>query len=159
AVVDADMVVEEQYFTKVLGALKDPEVVSVSGRVVTEGSTFFNRLYSMWERSYDLIGSRRPRGGNRVFKAEVLRGVGFRDVIAPDTDLDLRMLGRKVYLDNAVSYHIRKITLRKCIRGQINSGKARRQLRISFIRTLLHSILRLRPFVIIGYVLSSDPQI
>ena len=158
AIVDADMVVEEQYFAKVLDAFKDPGVASVSGRVITEGSTLFNRLYSLWERTYDLFGSRRPRGGNRVFRADVLRKIGFRDVIAPDTDLDLRMPGDKVYLDNALSYHIREITLRKCIRGQISSGKARRQLHISFFRTLLHGILRLRPFVIVGYIISSDCQ-
>jgi glycosyltransferase involved in cell wall biosynthesis len=39
AIVDADMVVEEQYFAKVLDAFKDPGVVSVSGRVITEGSS------------------------------------------------------------------------------------------------------------------------
>jgi glycosyltransferase involved in cell wall biosynthesis len=43
-----------------------------------------------WERTYDLFGSRRPRSGNRVFRADVLRKIGFRDIIAPHTDLDLR---------------------------------------------------------------------
>lgn len=156
AIVDADMVVEEQYFTKVLDAFKDPEVVSVSGRAVTESSTLFNRLYSFWEKTYDLFGLRRPRGGIRVFRAEILRRTGFRDVIAPDTDLDLRMPGIKTYLDSALSHHVREITLRKCIQGQINSGKARKQLGISFTRTLLHSIVRLRPFVIFGYIVSKE---
>jgi hypothetical protein len=40
---------------------------------------------------------------------------------------------------------------------QIRAGQARRQLRVSPLRTLLHSIGRLRPFVFYGYV-KTDPD-
>jgi cellulose synthase/poly-beta-1,6-N-acetylglucosamine synthase-like glycosyltransferase len=152
AIVDADIRLEPEYFRKVFDAFGEG-VVSVSGRVITEPSNPFNKLYSIWEKTYDFLGAgMMPRGGNRVYRGEVLRRVRFSDVIAPDTDVDMRMQGKRVYLRDAVSYHMRRLTLGKCIRGQINSGRARRQLRIPFWRTLLHSIVRLRPFVIIGYL-------
>jgi len=152
AIVDADIRIEPAYFKKVLAAFKG-DVVSISGRVLTEPSTPFNRLYSLWERTYDVLGSgRAPRGGNRVFRGEDLRRVRFSDAIAPDTDVDLRMRGERKYLRDAISYHMRELTIGKCVRGQLISGRARRQLRVSFWRTLLHSLVRLRPFVIVGYI-------
>ncbi|MGQ9514426.1 MAG: glycosyltransferase [Thermoproteota archaeon] len=152
AIVDADMRVEQDYFRKVIAAFTN-DTSSASGRVVTEPSTIFNRIYSLWERTYDILGAgRTPRGGNRVYRGDELRKVRFLDTIAPDTDVDLRMCGKKTYLQDALSYHMREITIGKCIRGQINSGRARRQLHFPFWRTLLHSIVRIRPFVIIGYL-------
>jgi len=152
AVVDADILIEPEYFRKAL-AVFNGEISSVSGRVITEPSTAFNRLYSLWERTYDVLGAgRTPRGGNRVYRGEKLREVRFTDVIAPDTDVDLRMRGKRIYLSDAISYHMRELTVGKCIRGQLNSGRARRQLHMPFWRTLLHSLVRLRPFVIIGYI-------
>jgi len=152
AVVDADIRVEPEYFRKAI-AILNGDIVSVSGRVVTEPSTAFNRLYSLWEITYDVLGAgRAPRGGNRVYRGEELRRTRFTDVMAPDTDVDLRMGGRRIYLRDAVSYHMRELTVGRCIRGQLTSGRARRQLHVPFWRTLLHSTVRLRPFVIIGYI-------
>ncbi|MEM2885479.1 MAG: glycosyltransferase family 2 protein [Thermoproteota archaeon] len=156
AVVDADIRVEPEYFRKVLGAFGEG-VVSVSAGAVTEPSKPFNRLYSIWEKTYDLLGAgREPRGGNRVYRGEELRRVRFSDAIAPDTDVDMRVRGKRVYLRDAVSYHMRELTLGKCFRGQVNSGRARRQLRMPFWRTLLHSVVRLRPFVILGYLIGGE---
>jgi glycosyltransferase involved in cell wall biosynthesis len=152
AVVDSDIRVEKSYFRKVLAAF-DNDIVSVSGKVETERSTLFNRIYSLWEKTYDTIGAgREPRGGNRIYRGDILRKVRFSDTIAPDTDVDLRMGGRKIYLREAISYHMRELSFGKCIRGQIKSGRARRQLRIPIWRTILHSLVRLRPFVAIGYI-------
>ena len=152
AVVDADIRIEPEYFRKAL-AIFNGDIVSVSGRVATEPSTAFNRLYSLWEKTYEVLGAGRvPRGGNRVFRGEELRRTRFTDAIAPDTDVDLRMRGKRIYLRDAVSYHMRELTVGRCARGQLTSGKARRQLHVPFWRTLLHSVVRLRPFVIIGYI-------
>jgi glycosyltransferase involved in cell wall biosynthesis len=156
AIVDADMLLERMYFVKTLRALGG-DIASVSGRLMTEPSTLFNKLYSLWEKTYDVIGvGREPRGGNRVYVGAMLREVGFSDTIAPDTDVDLRLHGRKVYMPEATSYHMRELTIGKCIRGQLNSGRARRQLRLPFWRTLLHSLVRLRPFVLVGYITSGS---
>jgi len=156
ATVDADIRVEQPYFTKVLSTF-DGEVASVSGKVVTEPSTFFNRIYSLWEKTYDVVGvGREPRGGNRVYRGDRLIEASFSDSIAPDTEVDLRIRGRKIYLRNALSYHMRELTIQKCVRGQLNSGKARRQLHMPLWRTALHSVIRLRPFVLVGYIVAQD---
>lgn len=85
---------------------------------------------------------------------------GFRDVIAPDTDLDIRLKqqGEKVKMDiSLVALHLRKMSLARSVFYQIRAGEARRQLGVSPLRTLLHSIGRLRPFVFYGY-LKTDPD-
>ena len=80
---------------------------------------------------------------------------GFRDVIAPDTDLDIRLKrkGGRVKMDTSlVALHLRKMSLVRSMFYQISAGEARKQLGVSPLRTLLHSIVRLRPFVLYGYI-------
>jgi hypothetical protein len=83
------------------------------------------------------------------------RVAGFRDVIAPDTDLDIRLKkqGEKVKMDTTlIALHLRKMSLVRSVFYQVKAGEARSQLGVSPLRTLLHSILRLRPFVLYGYL-------
>ncbi len=153
AVVDADIELEKDYFTKLAPSFRDQEIVSVSGKIVTEPSSVYNFLYSIWEKSYDIINlGREPRGGARIYRTKELKNSGFKDVIAEETELDLRLKGRRAYLDNAIALHMRKMSLGRSIDGQIKSGRARRELNAPFWRVLLHSIVRLRPFVLYGYL-------
>ncbi len=153
AVVDADIALEPDYFTKLLPSFRDPRVDSVSGRILTEASGIFNRIYSIWERSYDIINlGREPRGGARIYRTRELKEAGFRDVMAPDTEVDLRLKGKRRYLSDAIALHTRRMTIGRAINGQIRAGMARRELKSPFWRVLLHSILRLRPFVLYGYL-------
>ena len=79
---------------------------------------------------------------------------GFNDVPAPDTDLDIRFAKRgyrSVTCPRARVYHIRNVTLRKAIAGQINSGRARYVLHINIARTFAHAVFRLRPLIILGW--------
>lgn len=156
AVVDADIALEPDYFTKSMPTFRDSRVASVSGKILTEPSSLFNRLYSIWERSYDIINlGREPRGGARVYRTAELKDAGFRDVIAPDTDVDLRLKGERKYLSDAIAFHMRRMTISRAIHGQIKAGMARRELNSPLWRVLLHSIVRLRPFVLYGYFFSS----
>ncbi len=158
AIVDADILVPPLFLERTSAFW--PEWASVSALVRTDSSPgFMNRLVSIWERSYLLtpIG-REARGGARMISMRALAKVGgFRDVIAPDTDLDIRFKqnGEKVKMDTSlIALHLRKMSLVRSVLYQIKAGEARRQLGVSPLRTLLHSIARLRPFVFYGYVRS-----
>src|SRR4029077_2345787 len=122
-----------------------------------------NYIVSFWERSYVFTPvGQEPRGGARSISIRALSGVGgFRDVITPDTDLDIRLRkhGEKVKMDpSLIALHLRKMSLTRSVYYQIKRGEARRQLGISLLRTLLHSIVRLRPFVILGYLKPRDEK-
>jgi hypothetical protein len=158
AIVDADILVPSSFLEKTSTSCL--EWASVSALVRTDPSRgLMNRLVSFWERSYLLTPlGREGRGGARSISIRALSEVGgFRDVIAPDTDLDIRLRqrGEKVRMDTSiVALHLRKMSLARSVFYQIKAGEARRQLGVSPLRTLLHSIGRLRPFVLYGYIKS-----
>jgi len=105
---------------------------------------------------------REARGGARGISIRALAEVeGFRDVLAPDTDLDIRLKqhGMKVKMDTSlVALHLRKMSPLRSVFYQIRAGEARRQLGVSPLRTLLHSIGRLRPFVFYGYIKANPDE-
>jgi glycosyltransferase involved in cell wall biosynthesis len=158
AIVDADILVPDSFLEKTTTLCL--EWASVSALVRTDPSRgLMNRFVSFWERSYLLTPlGREGRGGARSISIRALSKVGgFRDVMAPDTDLDIRLRqrGEKVKMDTSiVALHLRRMSLARSVFYQIKAGEARRQLGISPLRTLLHSIGRLRPFVFYGYLKS-----
>jgi glycosyltransferase involved in cell wall biosynthesis len=161
AIVDADILVPPLFLEKTSASCM--EWASVSALVRTDPSQgLMNQLVSLWERSYLFTPlGREARGGARSISMRALEDAGgFRDVIAPDTDLDIRLKqhGEKVKMDTSlVALHLRKMSLVRSVFYQIRAGEARRQLGVSPLRTLLHSIGRLRPFVLYGY-LKTDPD-
>jgi glycosyltransferase involved in cell wall biosynthesis len=161
AIVDADILVPPIFLEKTSASCLD--WASVSALVRTDPSQgLMNRLVSFWERSYLFTPlGQEARGGARGISIRALAEVGgFRDVIAPDTDLDIRLRqhGESVKMDTSlIALHLRKMSLLRSVFYQIKAGEARRQLGVSPLRTLLHSIGRLRPFVLYGY-LKTDPD-
>jgi glycosyltransferase involved in cell wall biosynthesis len=156
-IIDADIVVPSNFFKRTL-SLVNEKVVSVSASVRTYPSTLINKIYSAWEKTYEITPfGRSPRGAARVILRRALYEVGgFRDVPAPDTDLDIRLKKKgyvSLYCNKVYVWHIREITLKKAINGQISAGISRYILRISFVQTLMHSIFRFRPLVIYGWIL------
>ena len=155
-IVDADMTLPPDFLAIVLPQMDRFAVVSAIAKTDSSRSVL-NRLVSVWELTYTFspLGEQ-PRGGARAISMRALKAVGgFRDVYAWETDLDLRLrrAGLKVKLDKGVVVlHRRRMTLARSIAYQIQAGRARRELGISPVRTLLHSIIRMRPFVLIGYL-------
>jgi len=157
AIADADIVLPVNYFEEIMRNL-DETVVCISGRAVTTFPSMLGRILKFKEQYYDRFVhlGEATRGCCMVIKADFLDSInGFKDVIAPDTyvtqaakesGLQTRLLSETTVC------HIRQPTVGKVIANQLNSGKARRRQRISFWRTLLHSIFRLRPFVLLGYI-------
>jgi glycosyltransferase involved in cell wall biosynthesis len=134
------------------------DVASIAPTLLTRnGGSFLNNLYCWWEktRRFAPLGEE-PRGAFRLIRRECLEQVGgFKDVISPDTQLDieLRKAGyRSIVVRDSVYYHLRQFSFGKAIRNQIQAGKMRRQLNMPFWRVLGHSVFRLRPFVVYGYL-------
>jgi glycosyltransferase involved in cell wall biosynthesis len=157
AIIDADIVVPADFFDKLIPMLNN-NVASVSAQVVTYPHTFLNRLIYAWEQTYELAPlGRKPRGAARVILKQVLDEIGgFNDVMAPDTDLDIRFAKKEyksVYSHAVKVWHIRNLTIDKMIKGQVVAGRARYALGTSIVKTIAHAIFRLRPFIIAGWLI------
>lgn len=157
SIIDADIVVPPNFFEDMLPFLKN-EVASVAAHVETYPDSFLNALMNAWEKTYSFAPmGRTPYGAARVILKKALDEIGgFRDVPTPDTDMDIRLTkhGYKSVVNKSVRvYHIRHITLKSIINGQINSGRGRYALGISLPRTIGHAILRVRPFILCGWLM------
>jgi glycosyltransferase involved in cell wall biosynthesis len=155
AIVDADVILEPNYFEVLLKEIKEDDAC-VGGRILTRCRTFICKFLSIWEHTYVLSPWKRPRGCALLIRKEVLNKIGgFADVPAPDTyiqELAIKMGYKVRVIKNAKAYHTREITVRRAIKTQFQTGIARYVQGIGFMRTLLHSVIRLRPFVILGYL-------
>jgi|Deesub1362A_J573_1020465.scaffolds.fasta_scaffold00008_94 glycosyltransferase involved in cell wall biosynthesis len=159
-IVEADIVVPPNILEVLLPELKG-NIVSVSAKVITDKSvSFMNLLYHYWEKTYNFSPlGREPRGACRLILRRALDEVGgYKDALVVDSQLDrdLRSLGYEVkFVDKISCLHIRRFSFRKAIRSQKRSGVYRRQVNMPFWRVLGHSIIRLRPFVLYGYLKGS----
>lgn len=157
---DADVTTPDNLLS-LLEPLKN-DVASVGPTLLTcKEVSFLNWLYYYWEktRKFAPLGEE-PRGALRLIRRECLEEVGgFKDVIAQETqlDVDLRKAGyQSIVAPNVIYYHLRKFSFKKAVRSQIRAGKMRRQMKMRFWRVLGHAVLRLRPFVLYGYLLNRE---
>jgi len=156
-ILDADIRIPKNLIKTLLPKLKG-KIASVSPKIVTDkNASLLNLLYYYWEKTYRIAPlGKEPRGGCRLIKRKCLEEVnGFKDVIAPDTqlDLDLRKMGyESKFVENVICYHLRKFSFKKAMNSQIMAGRMRKQINMPFWRVLGHSILRIRPLVILGYL-------
>ena len=145
-------------FFRALLPLISGDVASVAADVVTYPDTFWNRVFYAWEKTYNLAPlGKEPYGAARLILMTALDKIGgFQDVPAPDTNLDI-LLVKAGYKSVAVPalkiYHLRQLSLGKMVSGQIRTGRARYVLGLSFKRTIGHSILRVRPLILQGWML------
>lgn len=155
SIVDADVVVPVSFFRKLVPMIES-DLVSVAARVVTYPSTFWNRVMYAWEKSRGVAPlGRKPYGAARVIIKRALDEIGgFHDVPTPDTDIDLHFAEegyRSLGVPAVKVYHLRHLSPRKMVSGQINSGRGRYALGLGLVRTIGHSIFRFRPLVICGW--------
>jgi len=140
------------------------DVASIGLTLLTrKEASLLNHIYYYWEKTHSFAPlGEEPRGALRLIRRDYLKKVGgFKDVIAQDTqlDIDFRKAGYKsIVTTSVIYYHLRKFSFRKAIRSQILAGRMRRQMNMPFWRVFGHAILRLRPFVVYGY-LSLDKNI
>ena len=84
---------------------------------------------------------------------------GFKDVSAQETvlDVEIRRAGfRSILVKGVITYHLRRISLRKTIKTQIRNGRTRRELKVPFWKVFGHALIRLRPFIVYGYYFGKD---
>ena len=156
SIIDVDIAIPINFFHDILPFIKNP-VASIAAEVITYPSTFWNRVIYAWERTYIITPfGKEPYGAARLILKKALDKIGgFKDVEAPDTnlDMDLSNIGFKsIAISDIKTYHLRNLSIGKMIKGQKNSGKARYSLGISLKRTIIHSIIRFRPLILIGWL-------
>lgn len=157
SILDADIAVSKNFFHSLLPIVQG-DVASAAADVVTYPDTFWNRVFYAWEKTYLLAPlGKEPQGAARLIRMDALDSIGgFQDVPTPDTNLDIRLVKagyKSVAMLELKTYHLRRLTLGKMISGQIRSGRARYILGLSFKRTVGHSILRVRPLILQGWML------
>lgn len=162
SIVDADIIVPPNFFKDLIPLIKH-EIVSVAAHVVTYPDTLLNRLMNAWEKTYEFAPlGKIPYGAARIILEKTLDEIGgFRDVPTPDTDMDLRFEKHRYKSTTTTKvkvHHIRHVTPKTIINGQINSGRGRYTLEISLTRTIGHALLRVRPLTIYGWLLERQQQ-
>lgn len=156
---DADIRAPKDALKKLLPHLSE-DVGRVSSEVKTRTGKWWLDLL-MWLRDINFritpLGES-PRGAFTLFRRKVVKEVGVFDKNKPtwDTAFDI-LLKREGYrplkVEEVTVLEFRKdLTLKRIIKHQIEAGKARRKLGMSFFKTLLHSIFRGRIFVLVGYL-------
>jgi len=156
-IVDVDTIIPSNFLRDLVPMVKG-RVASVAAQIVIYPDTFWNRVMNAWEKTYRLAPlGREPYGAARLISKEALDKIGgFRDVPTPDTDLDIRLSGignDSVSVPSVAVYHIRHVSLKSMINGQIVNGRGRYALGLSFLRTLGQAVFRIRPFLIEGWLL------
>jgi cellulose synthase/poly-beta-1,6-N-acetylglucosamine synthase-like glycosyltransferase len=157
---DADIRAQKNALYKLLLHLTED-----TGRVSSEVKTRTGKWwldFLMWLRDINFriapLGEN-PRGAFTLFRRKVVEELKGFDKHNPtwDTAFDIRLkkAGYKVkkVKDITVLEFRRNLTLKRIINRQIEAGKSRKKLGISFIRTLLHAIFRGRIFVLYGYLI------
>lgn len=158
ATIAADTVIASNYFDECIRAMEeDDEIVSVAGKMLDEPSSLFNKLHMYYELALERIGLEHSiRASGRVYRASKIREIYRKngqvvfDVLAEDLLLDQMLDGKRKIIDK-FNLCIRRTGIKKSISGQIRSGIARRELGKG-PEKLMGEILRLRFFVIIGYL-------
>ena len=120
------------------------------------------RSSSIIYRFLDIFSDRmvleeRMRGCAVWYSTAFLRRVGgWPLVMTPDTWL--RQHATTIRTVNMTVYHEQKFSIRKGFENQLRDGFSRAELGYPVWKTLLHSIVRLRPFVIVGYLVARRRQ-
>ena len=137
-------------------------VASVSAEVITwKNASFLNWLYHYWEKTHRIAPfGEEPRGAFRLMRKDIVEQIGgFKDVSAQETvlDVEIRRAGfRSILVKGVITYHLRRISLRKTIKTQIRNGRTRRELKVPFWKVFGHALIRLRPFIVYGYYFGKD---
>jgi len=156
---DADIQeVPRDAIVKLLPHLTD-EVRRLSAEVRTRAEKWWINMLFLAKEVNSKINplGREPHGAFQLFRRETYEKVGGIDPTKGsfDTNFDLKIKARgwkvKIVTDVVVTQK-RNYQIKNLIKNQIETGRARKQLGISFIRTLLHSVFRARFFVICGYL-------
>lgn len=111
-----------------------------------------SRVFLVWE----MIGfwmelKPRVRDCAVIYKARFLAEQGgFPDSETPGTLLQEK--ARIIAIADLRAVHNQPFSLKHSVKIQLRDGRSRAKMRYSFWKTLLHSLFRLRPLVLYGYI-------
>lgn len=150
---DADISIHSFYLSKLLSCMNRYDLVSCSASTRTK-STLMNFLFT----GRDFFQKYAPLGGSTHGNTMIFRKSDLEDCAGFHYDTELH----KIYMESRKrilvinkpyakefrpDYSIRFVKKR-----QLESGHKRHQLGISGSRTLFHTVVRVRPFVIAGWL-------
>ncbi|MDG7021138.1 MAG: glycosyltransferase family 2 protein [Nitrososphaerota archaeon] len=160
AVVGADTLVPANFWHETVSLLEaDPGLASVSGVMHAA-----DPLYHSYELFLESLGlAHHLRSSGRVYRMSAIRAFLFadhqavEDGIAEDLRLDAKLLpaGGSAALPSVRMVDVRRWSLGKSLRGQFNSGRARRILGRP-LRQCFGELPRLRPFVVVGWLVGGE---
>ncbi len=146
AIVDRDVIVDDTFF-ELPERMSDCDIITV--RVVPSSVIFeIWELLTFWLR----LEKKRLRGCACIYSTRFLKRIGGypENSLTPDTWLYQK--SRWTYQHPIIAKHLQPFNLRHSIRIQIRTGQSRAETHYSFWKTLAHSIIRARPFVIAAYL-------
>jgi len=151
--IDADIILPKNFFEVMLPETKNYDLIScpASSR---SGKLWLDFFFWLRDQLLKIAPLGRSTHGNSMFfhKSLIEEIGGFKY----DTALEREALkrGKKILVvDQIKVLEFREdFTVRRILRRQYEAGRKRKQLGISFLRTLAHSIFRGRPAVIIGWL-------
>ena len=144
AIVDRDVTVSEEFYylhEKCLNA----DIITVE---VHPSS----RIFDVWERlTYWIRLEERHRGCAVIYRTGFLKRIGgWPMATTPDTVLWQK--ARFVVSLPVVAIHHQSFNWVHSIHNQLRDGRSRAEIHYPFWKTLLHSIIRVRPLVFFAYV-------
>jgi len=115
-------------------------------------------IFRLWEKmTYWLKLSPRVRGCAMLLSSGFLRRIGGYPT-GEYVDTVLLQKSQRTLVAPFAVYHVQRFDLKHSISRQVSDGKFRAELRYPFWKTLLHSIFRARPFVVLSYVFHRLPR-
>jgi len=161
--VDADIILPKNWLVETLKHFDD-DTVSVASRVKTRsGKWWLDFFMALRDLNYRVTPlGEEPRGAARLIDRVLLERIGGFDYnwASWDTGLDARVRAagyRSVLVKDVCALEYRpSMTVSGLVSKQIEQGAARRRMGSSLIRTIGHSLFRLRPFVLWGYVMKNE---
>jgi hypothetical protein len=115
-------------------------------------------IFRAWEKmTYWLKLSPRVRGAAMLLSSDFLRRIGGYPT-GEFVDTILLQSSMQTIVAPFIVYHNQRFDLKHSVWRQISDGKFRAELRYPLWKTLLHSIFRVRPFVLLSYVYHRLPK-
>lgn len=143
AIVDADVTVPDEFWHL---CDKYPNADIIGTTVVPS-----SKIHRVWEKTYRFKLKPRIRDCATIYSTEFLNRVGWPDSETPGTALQQKA---RITIQSGVKVvHCQDLSLRHSVKIQIRDGRSRARHSYSFWLTLGHSIVRLRPLVLVGYLL------
>src|SRR5436853_7106807 len=117
-----------------------------------------SRTFRLWEKmTYWLKLSPRVRGCAMFLSSDFLRRIGGYPA-GEHVDTVLLQKSQRTVIAPFTVYHLQRFDLKHSVMRHVSDGQLRPHVRYQYWQTLLHSVYRVRPFVLQSYACHRLPQ-